>query len=144
MKKVIYLLLFVTIAACGKKGTDTVAPDAASTVAGTYEVSSLRQTSSGGTSVTFTLPTSTTNAGVVTTLSGQLTTTKKTSTTVGIVFLLKATGQADSPTDLGTFEVKGSDLYSGTTKTGTADGTNLNLDVTDSKGTRAVIVSKKK
>ncbi len=143
MKKAFYLLLVVTIAACGKKTTD-VTPDAATVVAGTYEVSSLKQTSAGGGTLTFTLPTSTTIAGVVTTLSGQLITTKKTAATVGIVFSIKATGQSDSPTDLGTFEVKGTDLYSGTTKVGTGDGTNLSLDVTDNKGTRAVIVSKKK
>ncbi|WP_375448455.1 hypothetical protein [uncultured Fibrella sp.] len=143
MKNVFYLLFVVTIAACGKKGDD-VTPDAASAVAGTYEVSSLKQTSAGGTSITYTLPTSATSGSVVTTLSGQLATTRQTATTIGVVFLIKATGQADAPNDLGTFEVKGSDLYNANTKVGTADGTALNLDVTDSKGTRSIIISKKK
>lgn len=143
MKRLLYLSLFVALTTACSKNTTDVAPDAATTIVGTYEVSTLSQTGAGA-SMTYALPLTTTSNGVTVTLSGQIGVVKKTESTVGMTLTLKTTGQPDNNQDIGTLEIKGTDLYSGTTKVGTADGTNLSLDAANSDGTRAKVVAKKK
>ncbi|WP_041257659.1 hypothetical protein [Fibrella aestuarina] len=141
MKKILYVAIVVLIAACGKKN-DTVAPDAAAKIAGTYTVSRFALSGSGANDFDATLPRSGTINGVNVTQSGQLVITRQNESSVSLSLTVKTTGQADDTTDLGTAEVKGSDLYDGATKIGTADGTNLSIDATDN-GVRVIITAKK-
>ena len=143
MKRLLYLFLLVALTTACSKNSPDVTPDTATTIAGMYEVSTLSQTGAGG-NMTYTLPLTNTSNGVTVTLSGQIGVVKKTETTVGMTLTLKTTGQPDNNQDIGTLEIKGTDLYSGTTKVGTADGTNLILDTANSDGTRAKVVAKKK
>lgn len=141
MKSILYALValfFVT--ACSKKN-DVIAPSIDSLV-GTYDVSRLVVSGS---------PTPADNQTVIfprtsgtLTQSARLDVTKLTATTVGIKLAIVTTGSADVVQDIGSVELKGSDLYDGTTKAGTADGSNFNLDIVDGDGSRVQIFSKKR
>lgn len=141
MKKMLCIALVLLLAACGKKN-DTVAPDAAAKIAGTYTVSRFAISGTGVNDLDIALPRSGTLNGVNVTQSGQLVLTRVTESTVTMSLVVKTTGQADTTDDFGTVDVKGTDLYEGTTKIGTADGTNVNIDAMD-QGTRVIITAKK-
>lgn len=134
------ILLFVLVAAC-KKGDDAT-PDAAARIAGTYDVSRLSIDAPGTIDdASYNLPI--TQSG--NTLSATIDVTRVTENTVSLNFTLRITGQPDQPNSLGsTLEVRGDELYEGSTKLGTANGSTLSLDATDDDGVRTVIEAKKK
>ncbi|MEZ0610050.1 hypothetical protein ACAW74_16145 [Fibrella sp. WM1] len=141
MKKLLYIALVLFIAACGKKN-DTVAPDAAAKIAGTYVVSRFAVSGTGANDFDFKLPQSGTLNGATVTYSATVVVTKQTETSVSMVLIEKITGQADENTEFGTADIKGSELYQGTTKVGTADGTDLNIDASG-QGIRVIVTAKK-
>lgn len=105
MKKIaIFLFALVTLAAC-KKDTETeVTPkDPASTVAGTYQLSSFSYKVNGEDVVSYSkLPV--TQKGVTVSASADM--QKTGDGTVSLVLLLKATGEQDRELDLGEYEVR--------------------------------------
>ena len=135
MKNLLLLLCFVSALSACKKDPDPEA-DAASKVAGTYQMTSVTQNG-----VAVSLPLS--QSGV--TLSGIVVATRKEANTVTIALTLKQTGQADQTGggDL-TLAKSGNsyDLMDGTTKVGTADGTNLTLSVSDGSGQSSIIAKR--
>lgn len=141
MKKFVLFVLLLVLAAACKKG-DEAAPDAAARIAGTYDVSRLSLDAPGTTDdVSVNLPI-TQNGN---TLSATLDVTRVTETTVRLKFTLRITGQPDDPSDLGgDVEVRGNELYEGSTKIGTANGSTLSLDATTDDGIRTVIEAKKR
>ena len=143
MKKLLTTLSVVfLLAGCSKKD-DAVAPDAASAVVGTYNVSRL-EIDAPGTANDSKLALPVTNAGV--TASATLVATRKTEKTVSLLFTQKTTSKPDTPTDFGEVEVRANgsnyDVYEGTDKVGTVVGNTFTIDVTDS-GTRIIIIGTK-
>lgn len=142
MKKLLFMALALFCAACGNKGA-LVAPDAAAKIAGTYSVSRFALSGLGANDIDLKLPESSTLNVKPATRTVNLVVTRQTETTVSMVLIEKVTGQADDRNDFGTAEVKGSELYQGTDKVGTADGTNLNIDASE-QGIRVIIAATKK
>lgn len=133
MKKLLYISLVLFVVLGCKKSEDVNPQDLAGKVAGTYNVTTVINGST-----TYNFPVS---AGGVT-LSAVLVVTKVTDTSVNAVITQKTTGQPDDSDNFGTFDLKGADLYQGSTKYGTADGTNFNIDFTQA-GVRNAILSKR-
>ena len=144
MKNTVYiLLLFVAVIACGKK-ENAVSPDAATQIAGTYDAVKMESVASGsGQSMVLTFPYTDVIGGMSMTQTAYFVVTRKTASSVGIMSTFKATGMADDVRDLGTFDVKGNDLYSGSTKVGTADGSTMVVSSTE-YGARRTVTAKKR
>jgi hypothetical protein len=125
MMKIRYaLLVLVTlaIAACSKK--NDVAPDPATLVAGTYEMTNLRLDSAGVSLYNFTLP-----SGSV---SGTITARRDSATVVYTTYTIKQTGANDFNDTFGQLKLQGSaspyDIYYGANKVGTTDGKTFTID----------------
>ncbi|QJW88510.1 hypothetical protein HNV11_03545 [Spirosoma taeanense] len=121
------VLLGIGFAACTKN--NDVAPDSSSRIAGTYQLTYIRQDSADVVD-SLVLPYI---VGGQTVISGTITATRIAGTTPtdSLAVSLTVQGQA-STSPLGRVEVRTNgnsyDLYSGTDKVGTADGTNIEID----------------
>ncbi|GAA4412936.1 hypothetical protein GCM10023187_40650 [Nibrella viscosa] len=129
MKKLLYLLFVpLTFTAC-KKDSEAD-PDPGARVAGTYQVSYISQEVTGTPKVELSLPVV---VGGQTIASGTATVTRKSENFIDGNLVVKVQGNPDQAVPLTNVEVKrnGStyDLLLGTNKIGTADGTNLDVDI---------------
>lgn len=132
MKKRHALLVLIPLAFAACKKNNDVAPDPAATVSGTYTLTSFLYRESSDSINLPTLP-YTAQGG---TISGTVAVVKnKTPNFINMTLTLKATGQTDSTLPLDSVEVRSNGstygLYYGTTSLGTADGNNLNINVTE-------------
>lgn len=138
MQKLILFFAFLFVFSACKKDDDPTPADPITTVSGTYDVSRLQVGADA-----YNLPLS--SGGQ--TVSATLTAAKGSAdNTVLLSITLRVSGSPDDTSDIGEVEVRGTgnnlELYDGTTKVGTADGTTLNIDATDGTD-RLVIVARK-
>ncbi len=132
MKHLLILcLLSVLIAACSKSNV-VPAPDAGSTVAGTYPITFVEADSAGTVLYSYTLPyMATTSTGAVT-LSGLLTARRDSASAVFLTQTIKTTGHTDQTAVIGEISLKsnssGYDMFLGSQKIGTADGKVISID----------------
>ena len=139
MKFISYVgLVLIFATACSKKN-DVVALDAAA-ITGIYDVSRLTISGTGTDDGEFNYPIKSGS----TTRTARLDVSKLTATTVNVKLTISTTGTGDVSQDLGVAELRGTDLYQGGGKAGTADGSTLAIDVTDTSKVRYVVLSKKR
>ncbi len=142
MKKLplLFPVLMLAFAACNHPAA-VMPVDPATLVAGTYTLGSLQKDSSGVALSSYTLPLTMPSDSI----SGSVTATADSVGRVLMTQLLKSSGNPDQNTTIGEVYVKASttvttpisyDLYLGTQKIGTSDGTHLSLTTqkTDSTG----------
>ncbi len=119
------LCLAFVMAACSK---DDPEPDAATQVAGEYPISYYRADSADVTLYEFNLPYT---AGT-TTLSGLITARRDSANVLFLTQTIKITGETDQTSALGQVKLQavgsGYDMYYGTQKVGSIDGTNISID----------------
>jgi hypothetical protein len=138
MKHLLLIGLLLSLLAC-KKSTDP-APLNADRIVGTYTVTRL-VIDAPGTADDRNLTLPITQGG--TTISATFDVAKVAESSVSMTFTLRQTGQGQQVQTIGNFiDLRGNELYEGTQKIGTADGTTLNLDVTDN-GTRTIFEARK-
>ncbi len=123
---VLFALAMATLAACSKK--DDVAPDAGTIVAGTYTLNYFRVDSAGTFQDSLNLPV--TFQGI--TISGSIIATRISPTVDSLTVILRQTGETDENAPLGRVDLQTNgtahDLYVGSRKVGTSDGTNITID----------------
>lgn len=127
----IFFVLGMLLAACSKSNV-VPAPDAGSTVAGTYPMSFLEADSAGVVLYQYTLPYSAVTSTGNKTLSGLLTARRDSANAVFLTQTIKLTGQTDQTSVIGEISLKnnssGYDMYLGNQKIGTADGKTIRID----------------
>ncbi|QJD77219.1 hypothetical protein [Spirosoma rhododendri] len=141
-----FIGLMLAFAACSKK--DDVAPaiDSATQIAGTYVMNNFRYDSASVSVYNYTLPVSSGSN----TLSGTIVARRDSASVVYTTYTLKLTGYPDDNETIGQLKLQGTaapyDLYYGTTKVGTADGSNFTIDFsyTDGGITYRQVISGKK
>ncbi len=137
MKNLLVIFLLALLAACSTK--NEVTPDAGSVVAGVYPLSYIRSDSAGVTLYEYNLPASSGSNS----LSGSLTARRDSASVVLLTQTIKLTGYADQTSILGSVNLRsngsGYDMYVGTQKVGTADGTSISIDATQTDVTTGTI-----
>lgn len=130
------LAIVVVISACSKKSDP--APDLASQVAGTYEMTNIRYDSAGTSIYNYALPLT---VGTQT-LSGSIVARRDSASVIYVTYTIKQTGKSDYNDTFGQLKLQGTiapyDIYYNTTKVGTTDGKTLTIDFSysDNAGTK--------
>lgn len=128
-KLLLAFVLLLLVVACKKN--DDLAPDAATAVSGTYQLTLFGQDLGDGAGYKeYVLPF--TNASGAT-ISGSITASRSDANTITLTSLLKQTGSADNNQNMGqaTLQKNGSsyDMLDKSTKVGTIDGSTIVFDV---------------
>lgn len=138
----IFLVLGVLIAACSKSNV-VPAPDAGTTVAGTYPMTFLESDSAGAVLYSYTLPYMATTSTGTKTLSGVLTARRDSASAVFMTQTIKITGQTDQTSVIGEISLKSSgtgfDMYLGNQRIGTADGKTISINAQQTDPTTGTI-----